>query len=333
MKIEVSASRYMPEDPANNTTRGFASVKFYGNTPEDEFMLERITIRETANGMFVSLPQVARNSKINGSPVYDSNGNPKKEFSEVLHPKDNPARAELCNAIMERWRANDKTFTEFNILGDKSFELTRIEVTPYSKPANHIVGIGSMTFGDAFKIDNIFIKKGQKGEYLDMPSYRNKKYDKEAKQVVIGENGQPEIEYRDIFHPNTEGAYRKMTNAMLDSLHAKQQAADNSYGYYQQQDNNYGGQQNGGYYPQPDNNYGGQQNGGYYPQPDNNYGGQQNGGYYPQQGNNYGGQQSGGYYPQQDNNYGGQQNGFPPIENGYDPLADFEDVTPVGPKR
>ena len=286
MKIEVSASRYMPEKPEENNTRGFASVKFYGNTPEDEFMLERITIRETANGMFVSLPQVARNTKINGSPVYDSNGNPKKEFSEVLHPKDNSARAELCNAIMERWRANDKTFTEFNILGDKSsFELTRIEVTPYSKPANHIVGIGSMTFGDAFKIDNIFIKEGQKGEYLDMPSYRTKKYDKEAKQVVIGENGQPEIEYRDIFHPNTEVAYRKMTNAMLDSLHAKQQAADNSYGYYQQQDNNYGGQQNGG------------------------------------------------YYPQQDNNYGGQQNGFPPIENGYDPLADFEDVTPVGPKR
>lgn len=238
MRIQVSASRYTPPEGDTNNTRGFASVKFQ-NDNGDEYMLERITIRESANGMYVSLPTVARNAKVNGSPVYDSNGNPKKEFTEVLHPVNNAARTELCNAIMERWRANDREYAEFNILGNTQFEMSKINVNLHSDQSKHLVGIGSVTFGDAFKLDSIMVKEGSKGEFLDLPSYRTKKYDPETKQIVIGADGQPEIDYRDLFHPNTREAYDKLTNAVLDSLHAKQQAQDNSYAAYEQQQNNY----------------------------------------------------------------------------------------------
>lgn len=236
MKIQVSASRYNPPAGDTNNTRGFASVKFQ-NDNGDEYMLERITIRESANGMYVSLPTVARNAKVNGSPVYDSNGNPKKDYTEVLHPTTNAARAELCNAIMERWRANDREYTEFNILGDTQFEMSKINVNLHSDQSKHLVGIGSVTFGDSFKLDSIMVKDGKNGEYLDLPSYRTKKYDPETKQIVIGADGQPEIDYRDLFHPNTRDAYDKLTNAVLDSLHAKQQMQENSYTNDQHQNN------------------------------------------------------------------------------------------------
>lgn len=228
MKLDIRTTHY---DQENTNLKGFATVKI-----DDKYVLENIQIRKKDSGeLFVALPTISRPVKENGEIVME-NGKPKKEYFSPFHPITADARSDFFGAILERFEKPEKEFIGYEIPGN--FNISKIKANPYEK--NNIVGLAKVGFGDAYILENIVIKSGSNGEYLDLPSYRVKAKDNNG-NVVKDENGNDKFECKDMFHPITADAQAELRNSVVSSLNAvKQQReraaeADQSQGQNQSQ--------------------------------------------------------------------------------------------------
>jgi DNA-binding cell septation regulator SpoVG len=92
-------------------------------------------------------------------------------------------------------------------------------------------------------LENISVKMGNYGEYLDLPTYRVKVKDANGR-VETDENGREKFECKDMFHPITAEAQSELKNSVVMSLKAVKQerarAAENEQSqsqYYEQNQN------------------------------------------------------------------------------------------------
>lgn len=79
---------------------------------------------------------------------------------------------------------------------------------------NGVVGLATVSFGDAFKVQSIAIKQSHEGKlFVAMPSYKSKQVDEEGKPV-----------YKDICNPITKGFREQLYGAILSSFNSGNEA-------------------------------------------------------------------------------------------------------------
>lgn len=212
MKLDINCNRY-----ENNGLKGFATVKI-----DDKYVLERVQIRENVNGeLYVALPSFAKPVKDKNGEIVMENGEVKKELFPPFHPITAEARNNFFGAILKRFENKSKQGYASYEIPEKS-DITKIYAVPYEK--DNITGIAKVSFGDSFILENITIKQGQSGEYIDLPSYRQKAKDDNGNTITTSD-GKVKYESRDMFHPITAEAQESLRDAIVNSLDARRQEA------------------------------------------------------------------------------------------------------------
>ncbi len=138
----------------------------------------KILEKKNGDGLYVSMPAYKTNEKDEeGHPVYAS----------ICAPRNKEFAAELTENFL-------KTYDEALKKGEKAELIVKGEereinarVTPFEKQGSNILGLGTLNIGNDFKINNIRVSqgvsKGNKFEYVDMPSYKTTKNGEETYQA------------------------------------------------------------------------------------------------------------------------------------------------------
>ena len=90
---KVNAAEY-----ERGMTIGLASVGF-----AKSYMLDGIQIKTGQNGEYLNLPKYTQPVLNQGSPVYDENGRPKKDYRDVFKPITKEAYEELKNTVLDKF--------------------------------------------------------------------------------------------------------------------------------------------------------------------------------------------------------------------------------------
>lgn len=86
--------------------------------------------------------------------------------------------------------------------------LISVNTTKIENNGNGIIGLATVSFGDAIKVQSIAIKEGKEGKpFVAMPSYKSKQVDEQGKPV-----------YKDICNPITKDFREALYGAILSSL-------------------------------------------------------------------------------------------------------------------
>lgn len=100
--MNITRTVATPFERENDNIRGFATV-WFGN----DFVLEKVKIKEGENGLYISLPSYTKQVKgSNGQVVKDSNGKPVLEYKDAFHPITANAHSELKTSILEKLTDN-----------------------------------------------------------------------------------------------------------------------------------------------------------------------------------------------------------------------------------
>lgn len=90
----------------------------------------------------------------------------------------------------------------------------KITVNPYENEKTKMLGYATVNFEDKYVLENIKIKNGQYGRYVELPKYSTPKKDDNGK-IIENIYGKPEFEYKDIFHPLNADMNKEFTDAIL----------------------------------------------------------------------------------------------------------------------
>ncbi len=90
----------------------------------------------------------------------------------------------------------------------------KITVNPYNNEKAKMLGYATVNFEDKYVLENIKIKDGQHGRYVELPKYSVPKKDDNGK-VLVDIYGKTEFERKDIFHPITADMNKEFTEAIL----------------------------------------------------------------------------------------------------------------------
>ena len=203
MKVEVNVKPYVGDAKG---LKGHVGVVFDGT-----YAFENIQIRSSKDGnLFVAYPNKAKPVTEDGVAVME-NGKPQMEYTPILELTSYKARTELSGAILDAYKnAEQGKWTKHDYDLSGKFEITRIDVKPYVNEESHTTGVGSINFGD-YKLNGVFVKDLGSGEFVDLPSYKNRE------------------EYRDVFHPITKEAQESLQNIVVNSLEGRRQEQQRAY--------------------------------------------------------------------------------------------------------
>lgn len=193
MKMTITVNRY-----ENENLMGFAGIKF-----DEDFALENIRIKKAQSGaLYVELPKYKRNT-----------GNGEVEYREVFHPINSDMRAALNEAVLSSFeRTSDDKKSFAYKYGDEPLNVTKVNIHLYEKDAMR--GFANVLTTNGFVCENVKVKEGSNGLFVDLPKYRTVQKD-EAGNIVMGADGNPAPAYKDIFHPITKEAYEKLKESVL----------------------------------------------------------------------------------------------------------------------
>ena len=214
MELKVSVNPYRSE---NDNILGFANI-----TIDDSFALENVRIRQGRNFKYIELPKYPTAKRDENDKPVLKDGKQVYDYKDVFHPISAEVNKALNDAILKEYAETIENGKGEHRLGifklDDTFDLTRVNATPYEK--NNLVGLGSASFGKSFALERISIKEGENGLYLDLPKYRTIKRDEQG-VPELDANGNNKYEYRDCFHPITAEAYNMLRDAVINKLEEK----------------------------------------------------------------------------------------------------------------
>ncbi len=131
-------------------------------------------LEKKAGGLYVSMPAYKTKEKDEeGHPVYAS----------ICAPRSKKFAAELTENFLKTYEEALKKGEKAELIVEGAERKLNARVTPFEKQGSNILGLGTLNIGDDFKINNIRVSKGNKVEYVDMPSYKTTKNGEETYQA------------------------------------------------------------------------------------------------------------------------------------------------------
>lgn len=186
MDYKVSVQRVAANEGEN--LKAFANVIF-----EDSFKVTGIKVYEGKNGPFVSMPNY-NTHKVdrNNQPVYENLCNPvTKEFHENLNEN-----------ILQCYQDNQEDHQNYErdcTYGEDSLSVAA-NITPYTKEGKDIQGIGRIVLNDCFAVKNVVVHGSEKGDWVSMPSVRNRN------------------DFQDVCYPITKEFRQEVNSKVLGAL-------------------------------------------------------------------------------------------------------------------
>lgn len=90
----------------------------------------------------------------------------------------------------------------------------KVTVNPYENEKTNLLGYANVVFDDKYALENIKIKTGTHGRYVELPKYSVPKKNEDG-SLVLNIYGKPEYERKDIFHPFSTEANKKFSEMIL----------------------------------------------------------------------------------------------------------------------
>lgn len=90
----------------------------------------------------------------------------------------------------------------------------RISVNEYENEKAHMLAYANVVIEDKYVLENVKIKSGQSGRYVELPKIATPKTD-ENKKVITNIYGRVEYDYQDIFHAISKDANKQFYEAVL----------------------------------------------------------------------------------------------------------------------
>jgi DNA-binding cell septation regulator SpoVG len=190
MQIDIDVRKIEKE---GSSLVGFANVTFARKLRVDGIKL----MKRKDGQIFLSMPSYKTNQK-------DENG--KDIYKDICFPRVKEFKDDLTEAVLECYLGIGEEKSAKMTFGEPSGDLMQvgISVTPVRKEDSKIVGIASITLNNAFRINDIIIRKDAKGKpFVSMPSYRTGKQDENGKDL-----------YKDICY-SVKRDFTKTLNEMI----------------------------------------------------------------------------------------------------------------------
>ena len=196
MQIDIDVRKFEKE---GSSLVGFANVTF-----AQKLRVDGIRIMRRKDGqLFLSMPSFRTNRK-------DENG--KDIYKDICFPRVKEFKDDLTEAVLECYLGMGSEKNAKMTFGEPSGDLMQvgISVTPIRKEDSKIVGLASITLNNAFRINDIVIRKDAKGKpFVSMPSYRTGKQDENGKDL-----------YKDICY-SVKRDFTKTLNGMILDKYAE----------------------------------------------------------------------------------------------------------------
>jgi DNA-binding cell septation regulator SpoVG len=190
MQIDIDVRKIEKE---GSSLVGFANVTFARKLRVDGIKL----MKRKDGQLFLSMPSYKTNQK-------DENG--KDVYKDICFPRVKEFKDDLTEAVLECYLGIGEEKSGQMTFGEPSGDLMQvgISVTPIRKEDSKIVGLASITLNNAFRINDIIIRKDAKGkQFVSMPSYRTGKQDENGKDL-----------YKDICY-SVKRDFTKTLNEMI----------------------------------------------------------------------------------------------------------------------
>lgn len=167
---------------------GLASVVI-----DDKLMVSNIQLVERNNNFEVHYP--SRKSKKTDTG-----------YMTIAYPADQKLKRSMLNAIIKSYKKNGGK-EDFET--DTVFDL-RTNVKPCDRDSLRGLCRVSLSENDEFCINDIMLREGSKGIYIDFPSYRTSKVDEEGKTV-----------YNDVISPFSKEFYAELKDVLIANYEDK----------------------------------------------------------------------------------------------------------------
>lgn len=152
------------------TPKGTGSICFDENVKITGLKI----LEKKAGGLYVSMPAYkTKEQDEEGHPVYAS----------VCAPRSKEFAAELTENFLKTYEEALKKGKKAELIIEGAERELNARVTPFEQQGSNILGLGTLNIGNDFKINNIRVSKGNKFEYVDMPSYKTVKNGEETYQA------------------------------------------------------------------------------------------------------------------------------------------------------
>lgn len=207
MKYQIRAIKVERED---SKVVGVASLVL-----EDVFAINQISIMQREDGTyFTSMPAIRTGGYgISGFPVY----------KDIAHPITAEFAKELSKHVLETFaEVKDKEPVMKVYENEKPFTFS-VQMNPYEE-AKNLRARGTITFSNSFLIRNVRIMEGQKGLYVQIPSYKTKELDENNNPVYKDYAHPVTAEFRDVLYETILGEYqglKKMRNNKIGMMGIK----------------------------------------------------------------------------------------------------------------
>jgi DNA-binding cell septation regulator SpoVG len=196
MQIDIDVRKIEKE---GSSLVGFANVTFARKLRVDGIKL----MKRKDGQIFLSMPSYKTNQK---------DENEKDIYKDICFPRVKEFKDDLTEAVLECYLGIGEEKSGQMTFGEPSGDLMQvgISVTPIRKEDSKIVGIASITLNNAFRINDIVIRKDAKGKpFVSMPSYKNGKQDENGKDL-----------YKDICY-SVKRDFTKTLNGMILDKYAE----------------------------------------------------------------------------------------------------------------
>lgn len=196
MQIDIDVRKIEKE---GSSLVGFANVTFARKLRVDGIKL----MKRKDGQIFLSMPSYKTNQK-------DENG--RDIYKDICFPRVKEFKDDLMEAVLECYLGIGEEKSGQMTFGEPSGDLMQvgISVTPIRKEDSKIVGLASITLNNAFRINDIVIRKDAKGKpFVSMPSYRTGKQDENGKDL-----------YKDICY-SVKRDFTKTLNGMILDKYAE----------------------------------------------------------------------------------------------------------------
>lgn len=175
----------------NGSTIAVANVKF-----GDQFNIKNITVKDSKNGRFVSMPSYATNKS-------DEKGN--IIYQDVFNPITANGREKLFNAVLESLDSGKEVIIKDETSRDGSDITAR--VVPFDESRGGVVGLGRLYLNEEFVVNNIAVRESKEGGlFVSFPSYKTNEVDEKGKAV-----------YKDFAYPADKNSRDKITGIVMDA--------------------------------------------------------------------------------------------------------------------
>ena len=196
MQIDIDVRKIEKE---GSSLVGFVNVTF-----AQKLRVDGIKLMKRKDGqLFLSMPSYKTNQK-------DENG--KDIYKDICFPRVREFKDDLTEAVLECYLGIGGEKSGQMTFGEPSGDLMQVNVsvTPIRKDNSKIVGLASITLNNAFRINDIVIRKDAKGkQFVSMPNYKTGKQDENGKDI-----------YKDICYSVKKDFTKTLNGMILDKYAA-----------------------------------------------------------------------------------------------------------------